>query len=306
MTLQERLVVVVVSYNSAAELPGLLASLPAGMGSVDWHLVLADNASNDDSVEVVRRALPEATVVELGCNAGYAAGVNAAVRAAGPHTAVLTLNADVRLGSGCVPALLVAVRQPGTGIAVPRLVDARGELIESMRREPTVLRAVGSAVLGSRIAGRYHRLGEVVTTPAAYDVGAVVDWAEGSTQLFTRECWERCGPWDESFFLYSEETDFDLRARDAGLATRYVPEATATHLEGGSATSVRLWPLLVVNKVRLFGRRHGPLRTGAFWSASLLREASRALLGRPEARAAALALIDPARLRARPGPGWLR
>lgn len=298
-------VVAVVSHNSADDLPGLLASLPTGMGREPWHLVVADNASSDDSVDVVRRTVPGATVVEMGRNAGYAAGVNAAVAAAPPHTAVLVLNADVRLDPGCVPTLRQALEQPGTGIAVPRLVDAQGRLIASMRREPTVLRAVAGALVGARHAGRHPRLGEVVTDERAYDEAAVVDWAEGSTQLVSRECWERCGPWDESFFLYSEETDFDLRARDAGFATRYVPTATATHLEGGSATSVRLWPLLVVNQVRLFRRRNGLPSTCAFWAANLAREVSRGLLGRASARAAARALLSPSRMRARPGPEWI-
>jgi len=275
------------------------------MGHLSWHLVVADNASDDDSVEVVRRTAPEATVVEMGRNAGYAAGVNAAVRAAPPHLAVLVLNADTRLGIDCVPRLFEALAEPGTGITVPRLVDGRGRLIESMRREPTVLRTLAVTLVGSRVAGRSAMLSEVVTRPSAYDEATVVDWAVGAIQLIGVDCWQRCGPWDESFFLYSEETDFDLRARDAGFATRFVPEATATHLEGGSGRSVRLWPLLVVNQVRFFRRRHGLLATSVFWSVSLLREASRSLLGRDEARAAVRALINPARMRARPGPEWL-
>ena len=96
-----------------------------------------------------------------------------------------------------------------------------------------------------------------MTDPDAYDTDTDTDWAEGSTQLVSGECWSACGPWDESFFLYSEETDFDLRARDAGSRRGTSPAASATHLEGGSATSARLWPLLVVNQVRLYRRRHG-------------------------------------------------
>src|SRR5665811_2530774 len=94
---------------------------------------------------------PDATVVEMGRNAGYAAGINAAVAAAPPHTAVLVLNPDVRLGAGCVPELLRALREPGVGIAVPRLLDAHAVLIDSMRRAPTCLRALGDALILSLI-----------------------------------------------------------------------------------------------------------------------------------------------------------
>ncbi len=298
--------VVVVSYNSAALLPGLLGSLEAGMAGVRWQLVVADNASADQSVELVRRLSPSATVVEMGRNAGYAAGINAAIAAAPPHAAVLALNPDVRLGAGCASVLLNRLRAPGVGIAVPRLLDADGALIPSMRREPTLTRAFGDALLGAARAGRYARFGEVVTDPRCYDRESITDWAEGSTQLISRECWDACGPWDESFFLYSEEADFDLRARDAGFATCYVPGAQATHLEGESATSPGLWRLLVLNRVRLFRRRNGMVRTIFFWGAAVLRELSRALLGRRTSRVAVRALLSRSRWRQAPGPDAVR
>ncbi|WP_244931732.1 glycosyltransferase family 2 protein [Nocardioides sp. W7] len=306
MTPEERVLVAVVAYNSADVLPGLLASLPAAMAGVPWQTVVVDNDSADDSIDVVRRLAPDARVVATGRNGGYSAGINAAVAAGGPHTAVLVLNPDVRLDPGCVPALLAALREPGVGIAVPRLRDARGVRIDSLRREPTLVRALADAVVGAERAGRHGRLGEVVTDPEAYDGATDTDWAEGSTQLIGAACWARVGTWDESYFLYSEEADYDLRARDAGFATRYVPTAGAVHLEGGSAGSARLWPLLVVNRVRLFRRRRGWLPAVLFWAVLVLREGSRACLGRPASKAALWALLDPVRLREPAGPGWLR
>jgi N-acetylglucosaminyl-diphospho-decaprenol L-rhamnosyltransferase len=300
--LSEIVAVVVVTYNSETLLADLLRSLGPGLAGVSWHLTVADNASADGSVATVRRLAPDAIVVEMGRNAGYAAGINAAVDAARPHTAVLVLNPDVRLGPSCVRALLPALRASGTGIAVPRLSNAEGVLIPSMRREPTILRTMGDAVLGANRAGRLARLGEVVTDERRYSNETVTDWAEGSTLLISAECWQRCGPWDESFFLYSEETDFALRARDAGFLTRYTPAASAVHLEGGSAHSPRLWTLLTLNRVRLYRRRHGPIRTAGFWSVLVLREASRAIIGRQTSRLAVRALLSPRQLREVPGP----
>jgi GT2 family glycosyltransferase len=224
------------------------------------------------------------------------------VAAAPPHTCVLVLNPDVRLLPGCVPALLAALRQPGTGIAVPLLVDGEGRRIDSLRREPTVLRILADAVLGATRAGRIGRLGETVTDDDAYRHPGVTDWAEGSTLLVDAGCLRRTGPWDESFFLYSEETEYALRARDHGLVTRFTPEARAVHLEGGSSTSVALWPLVVTNRVRLHRRRHGRLHTAVYWAAVLFREASRLPLRRPTNRAAVRALLDLPALRRAPGP----
>lgn len=298
----ETIAVVVVTYNSERLLAELLAALGPGLRGLSWHLTIADNASSDGTVATLRRLARDATVVEMGRNAGYAAGINAAVAAAAPHTVVLVLNPDVRLEPGCGSALLAALGTPGTGIAVPRLVNGDGELIPTLRREPTILRTLGDAVLGARRAGRYLLLGEVVTDERRYAAEAVTDWAEGSTMLISGECWRRCAPWDESFFLYSEETDFALRARDAGFATRFTPRARAVHLEGDSRHSPTLWALLTLNRVRLYRRRHGLVRTSVYWAALLLRELSRALLGKRPSRAAARDLLSPAKLHEKPGP----
>jgi N-acetylglucosaminyl-diphospho-decaprenol L-rhamnosyltransferase len=293
--------VVTVTHNSAAVIEDFLGSLEAGLAGLSWHLTIADNESSDGTVPLLRRRAPAATVIPMGRNAGYAAGINAAVRAAAPHSDILAANPDVRLMPGCVAELAGALR-PGTGIVVPRLVDGDSRPVHSLRREPTVRRAWADALIGANRAGRYGPLGEMVTDREVYENAATADWAQGSILLISAECWARCGPWDESFFLYSEETDFALRARDAGFVTRYAPSARAVHLGGGSATSPRLWPLLTVNRVRLFSRRNGRVRTLAYWAALVSREGSRALLGRATSRAAVRALFSPRRLRETPGP----
>ena len=207
----------------------------------------------------------------------------------------------MRLDPGCIPILLETLDSPGVGIAVPRLRDADGELILSMRREPSVLRAFGDAGLGAERAGRWRGLGEMVSERSLYGARRATDWAEGSTQMISRDCWRACGPWDESFFLYSEEADFNLRARDAGFATVYEPSAGAVHLEGDSGNSPELWTLLQLNRVRHFRRRHALAPATAFWFATVLREASRAILGKAQSRRALTSLLSIRRLRAMPG-----
>lgn len=294
----------VVTYNSAPLIADLVSSLRRGASGVTWSLVIADNASSDGTLSEIQRHAPSATVVRNGGNLGYAAGVNAAVRAAGQQDAFLILNADVRLDPGCVLALYGTLT-PEIGIVVPRLSDADGVRISSLRRTPTVLRAWGDALFGAERVGRFSQLGEIVTDPKEYDSEHATDWAEGSTQLISADCWEACGEWDESYFLYSEETEYDLRIRDFGRATWYQPRATAQHLEGGSADNPRQWSLLVANRIKLFRASHGRAATAAFWCATVAREASRSLLGRHTSRAALHDLLSPARLREHRGPHWL-
>ncbi|MFI7602239.1 glycosyltransferase [Actinoplanes sp. NPDC049681] len=293
-----RVAVVVVSYNSAAVLPGLLNSLDDGLRGLAWHLTVADNASADDSVAVARRMVPGCRIVQTGRNAGYAAAFNAAVQVAEPYDAVLLLNPDVRLSPGSVAAMTARLGGDGPrriGIAVPRILDEQGGVALSLRREPTIARAFGEAVLGQR-AGRFARLGETVVDREAYFRAGTVDWATGAVMLISRECLESCGLWEERFFLYSEETEFALRARDRGFGTALVPGAEVVHIGGESRVSPALWSLLTVNRVRLFGMRHSRPATALFWSVVLLREASRAALGHPRSRRAVAALVRPKRL----------
>lgn len=305
MTDTEKLAIVVVTFNSADVLPGLIHSLPMGLGDYPYELLVADNNSQDETVSTLEALAPTSTLIAMGRNAGYAAGINAAVHAADDHSAILILNPDVRLKPGCVTELLRALREPGVGIAVPRLTDARGNLILSIRRDPRFSRALGDALLGAERAGRAIGLSEMVSDPLRYAIEQDIDWAEGSTQMVSAACWAACGEWDESYFLYSEETEFDLRARDRGFKIRFVPTAGGIHLEGDSATSPRLWSLLVTNRVRLYRRRRGMLRAIPFWAAVLLREVSRAALGKSTSKAAVAALLNLRGFRQQPGPGMI-
>jgi GT2 family glycosyltransferase len=288
-----RVACIIVTWNSAAIVPPLLQSIPCATSSATaTHTIIVDNASTDGTVATAREVMPDATIVARDVNDGYAAAINAGMEHAGDADYVLVLNPDVRLEAGFVRAMLDAAEQPGVGIVAPRLLDANGHTLPTLRRDPTVTRALGEAVLGGRRAGRMSALGEMVVDPAAYEQPQDVDWASGAALLITRPCAEAVGEWDESFFLYSEETDFALRARDAGFRVRYTPQARAVHLEGASHVSDRLWTILTVNRVRLYARRHGRASTLAFRGAVIVNEGLRALAGSSRHRSALRALLD--------------
>ena len=300
-----RVTVLVVTYNSADVVGECLRSLPAAFAdAASPSVVVVDNASIDDTLVVVAHADPEAQVVRLPSNRGYAAAINAGIEAArgGVGDALLVLNPDIRMDPGSLGPLLAAIESPGVGIAVPKLVDEDGQLLRSLRRRPTVLRAFGEAVLGGDRAGRMG-LGEVVGDPAAYEQPGPADWATGAALAISAACAKAVGPWDESYFLYSEEVDFALRAADAGFGLRYEPSSRAVHLGGASGTDERLWTLLTANRIRLHRRRHGSLRGAVFGAAVLLNEAVRAARGSRTSRAALRGLLGDHRRTAAPGPG---
>lgn len=295
--------VVVVTFNSDEVVSEFFATLPAALGQVSYELLVADNGSSDGTLHLVAELAPHATVIPLPNNRGYAAGINAAISRSYGRRAVLIANPDVRLAPGSVSRMLEALEtSPAAGIVVPRLVDREGRLQWSLRREPTVLRAVGEALLGGHRAGRFEALGEVIVDPARYERPGTADWACGAVLLISRSCLQ-VGPWDESFFLYSEETEFMLRVRDSGFRLDYLPNAVATHLCGSSHLSPRLGALLTVNRLGLYARRHRGIRPFGYWAALLLNEGIRSLAGRRTSRAAFAALLHPHHVRTWISPG---
>lgn len=300
-----RLAVVIVTYFSGQVVEGCLRSLGAALaGAGPARVVVVDNASADDTVERVREAAPEAEVIQTGRNAGFAAGVNAGIAAAAGCD-VLVLNPDIRLAAGSVLLLRQALAVPGTGIAAPRLTAETGELHLSLRRRPTVPRALGEALLGGHRAGRIPPLGELVVEPAAYRGPHTVDWVTGAAWLVSRACLDALGPLDERYFLYSEETEYMLRAGEAGFAVRYEPRAVAVHLGGEQSTSSRLWALSAANRVRMhrerYGRPRGQLMRLAVGLNELVRAVARGGEGGRRHRAALRGLVAMREWPPRPG-----
>lgn len=291
-----RIAIVVVTYNSADVLEGCLRSLPdAAQGVTLTDIVIADNASTDASVRIAMESTVPVQVVQLGRNAGYAAGLHAGVATLdlGRLDAVMVLNPDCRLGPGCLATLAAALNEPCRGIAAPRLLNPDGTLQPTLRRMPTVGRALAEAVIGGERAGRIGTLGELVFDPAEHERAGPAAWVTGAALLISTRCLAEVGPWDESFLLYSEETEFILRAADAGWSTWYEPAAAVEHIGGESGTNPALAALLMVNKVRLFRRRRGQPAATVYYLVVLLGQAVRALAGRRTARAAVAALLRP-------------
>ncbi|MET0447774.1 MAG: glycosyltransferase family 2 protein [Aeromicrobium sp.] len=277
--------VVVVTHNSAAVVGDLLDSLDAALAGVSAHVVVVDNGSTDDTCDVVEhRTDCELVRAE---NRGYSAGLNRGVRELVGDGPVLLLNPDVRLHPGSIPVMLTALARPRTAVVVPRLIDDTGRLAHSLRREPTLARALGLGRTG------VPALSETIADGAAYEVAGPTDWATGAVMLLARECYDALGGWDETYFLYSEETDYCLRARDLGWSTRYEPSAVAVHIGGQSGQSARIHAMQIVNRVRLFRRRHGPAASALYLLLSVASEASWAVRGNRRSPAAIKALLVP-------------
>ena len=257
--------VVIVTHNNAGDIAALLASLARQVGGRTLRTVVVDNRSGDGTAEVAEAAGADCVVRSTG-NLGYAGGINAGCRTAvaSGARAILVLNPDLRVEPGAVATMLDALETPGVGAVVPRLTDPLGRTLRSQRREPTLARAIGDALLGSHLGSRPHWSSEEVRSDWAYERTVAVEWATGAAIMVRREVAAVVGDWDESFFMYSEEVDYCRRIRSTGWRILYLPDAVAIHAEGGSGRSEALTALLVLNTVRAYATTHSRLATAAF------------------------------------------
>ncbi len=286
--------VVIVTYNSASALPALLGSLPAGLNGVDrFEVIIVDNDSRDGSAELAEAHPLRPKVIRMGRNAGYAAAINAGASTVNPKSHLLVLNPDLRLYPDAVRPLLDHLVARSVGIVVPANYREDGTLDPTLRREPSMLTAWAEAILGGTLAARLG-WGEVVGEPSRYDQSGTIEWATGSALLISARARRIVGEWDESFFLYSEEVDYQRRAREAGFDIVYEPRSKVMHASGGSGASPRLYALLTSNRIRYYGRHHGALSTAMFRLGVAAGQAARFWRGSPH-RAALYSALMPLR-----------
>jgi N-acetylglucosaminyl-diphospho-decaprenol L-rhamnosyltransferase len=218
---------VVVTYNGLPHVERTLESV-AGL-----ETVLVDHGSTDGTVDVVRARFPAVTVVEQE-NRGLGAGWNTGIRATSAEY-VLVLNSDAWLvGDAAERLLRFAEGIPRAAWVAPRLLNPDGTLQPSVRGFPTPWRLATEYLFLRKLAPRSRLLNAFHGGGFRHDEVREVEFAKAAAFLIRREAFEDVGPFDEAFFLFSEETDWSYRARKAGWRTLFFPEAEAVHVGGAS------------------------------------------------------------------------
>ena len=177
---------IIVSNDQADWLPACLPTIFARSGSISLDLVVVDNGSTRATRDLVERDFPAARVIVCP-NRGFAHANNEALRTVEARY-VLFLNPDTELLEGTLGELLAELdRRPDVGLAGVRQIDADGRVYPTMRRFPSVARAVGDALGLERLTVRPGSLGERELVSDRYDHEFESDWTIGSFMLARRE-----------------------------------------------------------------------------------------------------------------------
>jgi N-acetylglucosaminyl-diphospho-decaprenol L-rhamnosyltransferase len=241
--------VVVVTHNA---LPWIERCLESVRGE---EVVVVDNGSADGSVEVVRDLMPEATVVEQE-NVGLAAGWNRGIAETSGRY-VLILNSDAWLTEGSLRRLVAfADDRPEAAIVGPRLLNPDGSLQRSVRGFPTLWRLATEYFFLRKLAPRTLVLNAFYAGGFAHDEEREADFLMGACMLVRRDAIEQVGALDEAFFLFSEETDWAYRFRQAGWKVVFFPGAACVHV-GGASHGGRMFRENVRGHLRFLSKHRG-------------------------------------------------
>ena len=250
--------IIIVSYNTRQMTLDCLRTvedeLRASRLEERSEIWVVDNASSDGSAEAIRQAFPQVRLIAHSHNAGFGAANNLALREAqGKY--FLLLNSDAFPKAGALAKLIeYADAHPQIGVVGPQLLNADGSLQVSCWKFPSPARAwlenLGLAAMLPQhpVIGDYFRW--------AHDSEREVEFVIGACLLVRREVYEKVGGFDETFWMYAEETDWQRRIKDAGWKIMFTPQAQVTHLGGASGAGDARINQAFWDSQDLYGRKH--------------------------------------------------
>lgn len=252
--------VVIVNWNAGPQLAEVVDSIVQFHQGLVSSVIIVDNASTDDSLARVEALtdLPfKLHVTRNTENLGFGAACNQGAALANSEY-LLFLNPDTRLFEDSLSAPLAFMQRPenaDVGIVGIQLVDENNHIARSCARFPT-LGIFLVQVLGlSRLPGMRHL--NVHMAEWAHDKTATVDHVIGAFYLMRRSLFDTLGGFDERFFVYLEDLDLSLRARQAGWRSVFFAEAQAFHAGGGTSNQVKAHRLFYSLRSRLlYGFKH--------------------------------------------------
>ncbi|HQN65164.1 MAG TPA: glycosyltransferase family 2 protein [Methylophilus sp.] len=254
--------VILVSYNTAQMSIDALHHLYASKGNFELEVIVIDNASRDNSVDLIRLAFPQVKLLVNTNNVGFGRANNQAIPLINGDY-VLLLNTDAFIKTDTIDKTVAYMNlHPRAGVLGVRLVGRDGELQPSCRYFPTVMNLFLQRAGLSRFFPNVKYVDDMDWDHAT---ARACDWVPGCYYLIRREVIEQVGLFDERYFLYNEEVDHCKATKNAGWDVVFYPDAEVIHIGGESAksdgiisqVSRQLVALQVESEFLYFRKNHG-------------------------------------------------
>lgn len=257
--------VVLVTYNSAAHITACIDSIVPQLPNPASKILVFDNASTDDTAEIVQISWPSVDLVRSSSNLGFARACNQATTQLTTDF-ILLINPDAVIKPGCIDALLdCAAREPKAGLYGGRAYTSNGLLDPtSCFGRPSLWGLFCFATGLSSILSRSPWFNTENIGNWARDSERQVGVITGFLLLVSRLVWERLGGFDDKFFMYGEDFDLSIRAAGIGCIPMITPDAGIFHIGGASSTTAERLILLFRGKITLTRKLWtGPKRASA-------------------------------------------
>ena len=244
--------VVIVNWNTRTLLNDLLTSLFQHPPEVEFEVIVVDNASTDDSCEMIDLKFPQVELLVNSSNLGFAKAVNRGIREShGKY--VLLLNTDLVVIERSIDAQIAFMEQnPNAAFCGGMLLDENGVPNATYGRFPRA-RVLLAEVLPARIAAGSR----IVVDPATgQSEESIVDIISGADMMARRTAFEDIGLFDEQFFMYFEDADWCYRAKQLGWDVWFVPAVCYYHVGIASAVSWSSFKKQWLTSLGLLIRKH--------------------------------------------------
>ena len=229
--MEPRASIIIVSYNNREDITRCLESVRR-TACPGYEVIVVDNASTDGSADAVAAGFPEATTVRSSANLGFGGGCNLGATRARAEFLVF-LNPDTIVEPGWLSALVNALdANSRVGLVTSKIL---------MLGEPERINTCGNTVHLSGLT-LCRGLG---ASSRSYQKEEEVDAVSGAAFAIRRDVFQSLGGFDESMFLYMEDTDLSLRARLAGWESLFAPQSIVYH-----DYSLKVFPLKVFYQER--------------------------------------------------------
>lgn len=228
---------IIVNYQTPQLVIDCIQTIATQVGDED-EIIVVDNASADDTIDVLTQAISEkkweklVTLIQAPTNGGFSAGNNLGMRHATADAFWLT-NSDTLFLPGAIELMRQTVAAADLfGLYAPRLEWPDGRAQISTFRYHTPL---GELLAGANTGPITKRFPQAEVPIHLDNFIERPDWASFASIVVRKDLLERVGGMDEGFFMYFEDVDYCKLATESGLGVFYVPECKVVHLRGGTS-----------------------------------------------------------------------
>ncbi len=220
--------VVILNWNGRHFLEKFLPSV-TGSGYGNMQVVVADNASSDDSIEFLKNRYPDVEIIQNGFNHGFAKGYNEALKKVEADYFVL-LNSDVEVTKGWIePVIQLMESNRDIAACQPKILAYENKhLFEYAGASGGWIDNFGYPFMRGRIFDTCE------TDNGQYDIALPCFWASGAALFIRSDVYGQLGGMDEYFFAHQEEIDLCWRAQLAGYSIYVQPASVVFHVGGGT------------------------------------------------------------------------